>query len=70
MVIDWLGNVIGDTGAAGSGPTADAAEACVWMDGFDSRLLAGEIPLTQSRVAGFLFQGFSLKAGLAGLMTV
>lgn len=32
MVIDWLGNVIGDTGAAGSGPTADAAEACVWME--------------------------------------
>ena len=26
-VIDWLGNVIGDTEAAGTGTTADAAEA-------------------------------------------
>lgn len=39
-------------------------------NGFNSRLLADKITLTQSRVTGFLFPGFSLEAGLAGLMTV
>ncbi|MCI6843813.1 MAG: phage portal protein [Coriobacteriaceae bacterium] len=31
-IVDWLGNVIGDAGAANAQGTADAAEACVWME--------------------------------------
>lgn len=31
-VVDWLGRVIGDTRAASAEGTAEAAEACVWME--------------------------------------